>query len=189
ALATRLGSCSESTAACGTATIQALGRLLFRRPLDQRESDAMLALYNAGLAEQLDYAGAMRWTLHAMIQAPEFLFRMDKETGTEGPRDLDGYELATELASFLWTSVPDDALLTAASDNSLLQPATLDAQVTRMLADPKAQRLTEAFGTDFSRARFASFDGATEADRTALNESVIATFQDHFWTQKGSVSA
>jgi hypothetical protein len=190
ALATRLGTCTDATPACGTATIQALGRLLFRKPLDQRQSDAMLAIYSAGLAEGLDYAQAMMWTVHTMLQAPEFLFRMENETAeVEGPRDLDGYELATRLASFLWVSVPDDALLNAASDGSLVTPAGLDSQVARMLADPKAQRFTEAFGVDFSRARFASFDGSTDADRTALNESIVATFQDHLWTQHGSVAA
>jgi hypothetical protein len=125
-----------------------------------------------------------------LLQAPQFLFRMDRETvGTPGqPRDLDSYELAARLASFLWVSVPDDALLAVAADKSLLQPSVRDAQVARMLADPKAQRFTAAFAADFSRARFASFEGATDADRAALNESVIATFQDHFWTQRGSVA-
>ena len=104
------------------------------------------------------------------------------------PRDLDGYELAALLSSFLWVSVPDEALLAAAGDGSLLSPRILDAQVKRMLADPKARRLTEVFAADFSRARFASFEGATDADRAALNESVIATFQDHFWTRRGSIA-
>jgi hypothetical protein len=126
----------------------------------------------------------------ALLQAPPFLFRMERETsGVAGePRDLDAYELAARLASFLWVSVPDDALLAVAADQSLLMPAVRDAQLLRMLADPKAQRFTEAFAIDFSRARFAAFDGATDADRAALSESVIATFQDHFWTQRGSVA-
>src|SRR6185369_4485926 len=75
ALAQRLGTCTQATAACGTATIQALGRLLFRRPLEQRQVDAILSVFNAALAEQLDYAHAMLWTTHAMLQMPEFLFR------------------------------------------------------------------------------------------------------------------
>jgi len=190
ALAKRLGTCTDATTACGTATIQGLGRLLFRKPLEQRHVDAILAVYSAGLGEKLDFAHAMLWTLHAMLQMPEFLFRMENETAsTPAQRDLDGYELATRLASFLWLSVPDQSLLTAAGDGSLVTADVLDAQIQRMLADPKAQRFTEAFGTDFSRARFASFDGATDADRAALNESMVATFQDHFWTQHGSVAA
>ncbi len=190
ALAASLGTCTEPTAACGTAFIQEVGRKLFRRPLDQREVDAMLSVYNAAIGEALDYAEAARWTLVALLQTPQFLFRMEDEiAGTPGePRELDGYELATRLASFLWVSVPDDALLAAAADQSLLEPDGLEAQVQRMLADPKAQRFTETFAIDFSRARFASFDGSTDADRAALNESVVATFQDHFWTQQGSLA-
>ena len=190
ALATRLGSCVDSTAACGTAVIQAIGRRLYRRPLDQREVDAMLVVYNAALAEQLDFVEATRWTLLALLQSPPFLFRMDSElTGVPGqPRTLDGYELAAQLASFLWISVPDEALLQAAADQSLARPEVLDSQLKRMLADPKAQRFTEVFASDFSRARLASFEGATDADRAALHESVVATFQDHFWTQQRSVA-
>ncbi len=190
ALAARLGACTEPTAACGTAVVQAVGRMLYRRPLEPREVDAMLTIYNAALAEQLGFADATRWTVMALLQAPQFLFRMDRETtGTPGqPRDLDSYELAARLASFLWVSVPDDALLAVAADQSLLTPAVRDAQIARMLADPKAQRFTAAFAADFSRARFSAFEGATDADRAALNESVIATFQDHFWTQRGSVA-
>jgi hypothetical protein len=190
ALVDGLSTCTEPTVACGTAVVQALGRKLYRRPLDPRETDAMLAVYTAGLAEQLDFAEAIRWTLVALLQAPPFLFRMESEkAGVPGePRDLGGYELAARLASFLWVSVPDDALLAAAADDGLLQPAVREAQLSRMLADPKAQRFTEVFASDFSRARFAAFEGATDADRVALSESVIATFQDHFWTQRGSVA-
>jgi len=190
ALSASLGSCTEPTAACGTEFIQAIGRKLFRRPLDQREVDAMLAVYNTAVGEELDHAAAARWTLVALLQTPQFLFRMERELSgvPDQPRELDGYELGARLAAFLWVSVPDEALLAAAADQSLLQPATLDGQVQRMLADPKAQRFTETFAIDFSRARLASFEGSTDADRAALNESVVATFQDHFWTQQGSLA-
>ncbi|HEY6722945.1 MAG TPA: DUF1592 domain-containing protein [Polyangiaceae bacterium] len=190
ALATGLGVCTEVTTACGTAFIEQIGRKLFRRPLDQRELNAMLSVYETAITEELDFASAARWTLVALLQAPQFLFRMERETeGVPGQlRDLDGYELAARLASFLWVSVPDEALLAAAADGSLVQQEVLAGQVQRMLADSKAQRFTETFAIDFSRARLASFEGSTDADRAALNESVIATFQDHFWTQQGSLA-
>jgi hypothetical protein len=189
-LSTRLGACTQTTVECGTAMISALGRLLYRRPLAQREVEAMLGVFNAALIEKLDYAGAMRWTIRALIQTPQFLFRTEDEvSGTAGQaRDLTGYELAARLASFLWVSVPDAALLASAADGSLNKPDVLQTEVARMLADPKAQRLTRTFMADFSRARFASFEGATDEDRFALNESVVETFQDHLWTQRGSVA-
>ena len=190
ALAVGLGVCTETAAACGTAFVEQVGKKLFRRPLEQREIDSMVTVYDTALAEGLDFASAARWTLVALLQAPQFLFRMERETAgvPEQPRDLDGYELASRLAAFLWVSVPDDALLAAAADQSLVRPEVLEAQLQRMLADAKAQRFTETFAVDFSRARLASFDGSTDADRAALNESVIATFQDHFWNQQGSLA-
>ena len=147
ALSTRLGTCTKATADCGAAFVRAVGRRLFRRPLEQRETDAMLVVYNAALGEKLAFAEAARWALRALLQAPQFLFRMDKETSgvVNQPRDLDGYELAALLSSFLWVSVPDEELLTTAGDGSLVTPEILDAQVKRMLADPKARRLTEVF--------------------------------------------
>ena len=190
ALSAGLGFCTDATASCGTAFVEAVGQRLYRRPLEPRESAVMLGVYNAALAEQLGFADAARWALRVLLQAPPFLFRLENETSgqPDQPRALEGYELATRLASFLWVSVPDQQLLATAADGSLVRPEVLDAQVSRMLADPKAKRLTEVFAADFSRARFASFEGSTDADRAALNESVIATFQDHFWTRGGSVA-
>ena len=89
ALSTRLGTCTKDTADCGAAFVRAVGRRLFRRPLDQRETDAMLVVYNAALGEKLAFAEAARWALRALLQAPQFLFRMDKETsgvGESAPR-------------------------------------------------------------------------------------------------------
>src|SRR5690606_14827319 len=81
-----------------------------------------------------------------------------------------------------------EALLTAAETGALTQPDGLQTQVDRMLADAKAQRLTETFVRDFSRAELASFEGATDELRAALAESVIATFQHHLWEAGGSVA-
>ena len=184
------GACGEAGDECGAEFIRAIGRRLYRRPLDQREVDAMLVVYQAARAEQLDHEHAARWTLKALLQAPPFLFKaVDETSGAPGqPRDLSGYELAARLAAFIWVSVPDEPLLSAAGDGSLLQPQGLQDQVSRMLADEKARRFTEVFAVDFSRARFASYEGSTDADRAALNESIVATFQDHFWTQQGSLA-
>jgi hypothetical protein len=190
ALHQQMGICQAVGDACGQAFVQTVGRRLYRRPLDQREQTALLAVYQAGVTEGLDHLAAARWTLTALLQTPQFLFRTENELqGTPlEARDLNGYELAARLAAFLWVSVPDEALLALAADDSLVQSEVLQTQVTRMLADPKARRLTEVFAMDFSRARFSAYEGATDADREALNESIIATFQDHFWEQGGGIS-
>lgn len=190
ALHSQMGICRDAGDSCGRAFIQAVGRRLYRRPLEERETDTMLSVYSMGLTEGLDHTESARFTLTALLQAPQFLFRMDNEReGTPGqPRNLNGYEIAAKLASFLWVSVPDEALLDAAEDGSLVETETLLGQVTRMLEDPKARRFTEVFAIDFSRARFSAYEGATDEDRAALNESIVATFQDHFWEQGGGIS-
>src|SRR5690606_28082131 len=145
ALVGREGTCNEATSRCGSAIIEALGRRLYRRPLEAREVETILTIYDDALAENLDHVEATRWAIMGLLQTPQFLFRMADETsGVPGEaRELGSYELAAQLASFLWVSVPDDALLSAAASNLLLEPTVLEQEVERMLADPKAQRLTE----------------------------------------------
>lgn len=190
AVHSQMGICEDAGETCGRAFIQTVGGRLYRRPLDAREQDAILTVYSDAVAEGLTHTEAARWSLTALLQTPQFLFRMDDElTGTPGEmRDLSGHELAARLAAFLWISVPDEELSNAALDNSLVQTEVLEAQVARMLADPKARRFTEVFAIDFSRARFSSYEGATDEDRAALSESIIATFQDHFWDQGGGIT-
>ncbi len=183
-------SCTRATAECGQSAIASLGRRLFRRALDDRELTVFTSLFSLALDEGEDFNGALAVTLQALLQAPQFLFRMENELeGTSGTdRLLSDGELAVRLAAFLWVSVPDDDLLTAAEAGTLSDSTVLSAQVTRMLADPKAQRFTEAFISDFSRAKLASFTGATDDDRAALSDSVTATFQHHFWQAHRSVA-
>lgn len=188
-LAGRFGSCNQPTAACGESLVTALTKRLFRRPATEREQGVYSTLFSKALDEGADFEEAARWTLTALLQAPPFLFRLENElageAGTE--RELDGYELAARLAAFLWVSAPDDALLESAEAGRLTNTTGLEAEVSRMLQDPKAKRFTEAFIADFSRARLASFDGVTDEQRNALDESVTATFQHHFWEAGRSV--
>lgn len=188
-LAGRYGSCTQATAACGESFVAALTKRLFRRPATEREQGVYTALFSTAVDEGSDFDEAARWTLSALLQAPPFLFRLENElegnTGSE--RDLNGYELAARLAAFLWVSAPDDALLESAEAGRLADPTGLGSEVSRMLQDPKTKRFTEAFIADFSRARLASFDGVTDEQRSALDESVTATFQHHFWEAGRSV--
>jgi hypothetical protein len=190
ALVMQYSACTEPLDSCGAVMIRGLGQRFFRRPLDEREVGVFSVLQLAAAEAGSDFAGSMRAVVHAMLQSPQFLFRLqDETTGTAGQdRPLSGVEVGARLASFLWVSVPDSALLDAAAAGGLADPVQLQAQVTRMLADPKAQRFTETFITDFSRARLAAFEGVTEADRVALHDSVVATFQYHLWEAGSSIA-
>jgi hypothetical protein len=180
------GACTRATLDCVQPILAGVGERLFRRPLDERETALYEGVAQTALTEDESFEATVRWTLVALLQAPSFVFQMTKETvGTAGAiGSLDAYELGARLASFIWSSVPDAPLLEAAADGSLLEPAALQAQVTRMLADPKAQRMTENFIRDYSRAERASFLDATDADRAALRESIVATFQYLMWDAK-----
>ncbi|MFO0593717.1 MAG: DUF1592 domain-containing protein [Myxococcaceae bacterium] len=144
------------TAACGgtlpastDALIQALGRRAFRRALTGDELAAYRTLFAQAptlypsLTAQL---GGARVVLEALLQSPYFLYRLElSTTETSGVVPLSADELATRLSYALWESMPDEALLTAAADGSLLTVDGYTAQVTRLLADPRARDANQRF--------------------------------------------
>jgi Protein of unknown function (DUF1592)/Protein of unknown function (DUF1588)/Protein of unknown function (DUF1585) len=87
-----------------------------------------------------------------VLVSPQFLFRIEREPATAVVRVSD-LELASRLSFFLWSSVPDDELITAASQGKLKDPAGLERQVRRMLADPRAQALTANFAGQWLNLR------------------------------------
>jgi hypothetical protein len=180
------GTCAQATLECVQPLLSSIGERLFRRPLDERELTTYSAVSQAAIDAEEPFDQVVRWTLTALLQAPAFVFHLQNETeGTAGtPRELTSYEIAARLASFIWSSVPDAALLDAAENGSLGDPSVFDEQIQRMLGDAKAQRMTEAFIRDYSRAERASFLDATDADRQALRESIVATFQYLTWEAK-----
>lgn len=185
------GGCDEATLACVRPVLAGVGERLFRRPLDERELANYETVIDAAVEAGEDSDAVVRWILIALLQSPAFVFHLTNETngqvGTTGT--LDDFEMGARLAAFIWSSVPDRALLDAAAAGGLSQPAGLKAQVERMLADPKARRLTENFIRDYSRAERASFLGATDEDRNALRESIVATFQNLAWDDKQPLHA
>jgi Protein of unknown function (DUF1587)./Protein of unknown function (DUF1592)./Protein of unknown function (DUF1588)./Protein of unknown function (DUF1585)./Protein of unknown function (DUF1595). len=125
---------------------EVLGKFLpraFRRPLETGEIDR----YAAIVAKQMEAGNAFRESLRtsllAILCSPNFLYlREDVRPGGERINDA---EFASRLSYFLWSSMPDDELFRIASENKLRDPATLRAQVERMLDDPKADSLTKNF--------------------------------------------
>lgn len=193
ALDARSGDCSDDDA-CALAFVSGLGKRLFRRPLSQRESAAFLALHAAVLAEDPSIERARRSVVEAMLQSPAFVFRLERElSGSAGEkRYLDGYELASRLAFFLWDSAPDDDLLALADTEGFNGTASalpvLRQRVERMLQDPRARRLTREFVRDFAGTDHARFVGITPALRTSLFESMVATVDQQLWQEQGTLA-
>ena len=144
-----LGSCTGTADACITSFIRRSGRLIMRQPL----SDAEVNVYRAA-AGNTNTPMAVAKVLATMIASPKFYFVTEKgqapATGV-ACTPLTAHEQATRLSLHLWDSVPDAALNAAADDGSLLQSPVYAAQVTRLLADARADRAMRKFFAQWFR--------------------------------------
>jgi hypothetical protein len=137
--------------ACFKQTVSALGRRAFRRPLEASEVDAYLPLLELaaapGAGVSTDFYTAVALFLRAVLQDPEFLYRIEVGSATkdEGVVALDGYEIATRLSYLLWGSTPDEELLTAASRDELSEAGARREQAMRLMADARARAQLERF--------------------------------------------
>ena len=138
----------ESGEACASNIIRRFAGRAFRRPATGLEVGKLLALYRQARAQGDSFSEACRFALTAVLVSPQFVYRieLDPIAKPQTPHAIDDYELATRLSYFLWSSMPDDELFQLASEHKLHQPAVLDSQVKRMLADPRSQ----AFITNFA---------------------------------------
>jgi hypothetical protein len=132
---------------CARRIVASLGRRAFRRPLAAVETESLLSAYRSARASGTFETG-VEAVLRRILASPSFVFRPEEEpaglaAGAAFP--VSGYELASRLSFFLWSSIPDDELLRAGGAGTLRQPAAVARQVRRMLADPKARALTDNF--------------------------------------------
>ena len=123
----------------------------FRRPVSEETQKHFVAKLLAKLDEKYTFFDAMMYGYKLILSSPDFLFLMDSPASSANangdllsPR-LDEYSLAERLSYFLWSTMPDDEMLALAKQRELSKPATLRAQVERMLKSPRAQRFTENF--------------------------------------------
>ncbi|HYF01464.1 MAG TPA: DUF1592 domain-containing protein [Planctomycetota bacterium] len=134
----RIFAADGETEAAARTILAGFATRAFRRPAAKDEVDRLVALYAAARKEGRSHAQAVRRGLWAVLVSPQFLFRVERE-GTE----VDGWALASRLSYFLWSTMPDEALL--AAQGRLRDPAVLRAQLKRMLADPRSASLVENF--------------------------------------------
>ena len=151
-------------APCARQILSALARRAYRRPVTGRDLAPLVAFYEEGRRAGGFEAGVER-ALRALLVSPDFLFRVvsdppGAEPGT--PYRLSGLELASRISFFLWSSLPDDELLEVAEAGGLEDPAILEAQVRRMLADPRSEALARNFAGQWLRLR--NISGALPSD-------------------------
>src|SRR5690606_24134410 len=158
---------SAEESACARQIIGTLAQRAFRRPVTAAQLQPLLAFYESG-RKTGGFETGVRDALTAILASPYFLYRVEGGQN-EGAYTLNDIELASRLSFFIWSSIPDDELLATAMRGELGKPAVLDAQVRRMLADPKGASLARDFG--FQWLGMAKLDAISPDTRLFANAS------------------
>jgi hypothetical protein len=168
------GSCSPQDAACAVSLYEAFAERAFRRPL-QEDERAWLADSWAALPPAASLALRLEAIAELILQAPQFLYLYTEGTPAGASSVLSGHERAQRLSYFLWDSLPDAALLAAASNGELETSAGMRAQAERMLADERAKPVLRSF-----LAEWLELDGATilpSLEETPKNAQLFPEFE------------
>ncbi len=142
------------TPSCERQILSNLASLAYRRPASSQEIDELVTIASGARKRGGSFEEGLSLAIATMLASPSFLFRIDRERpSAEAARSTSQYELASRLSYFLWSSMPDEELLRAAERGTLRRPEVLDAQVRRMLADPKAEALVKNFAGQWLEIR------------------------------------
>ena len=138
-------------AACAKTIVSSLARRAYRRNVTSDEVDDLLTFYKEERAAGGGFEAGIELAVRALVVKPQFLFRIERapNAGRSGVYRISDVELASRLSFFLWSSIPDDALLDAAIRGRLKDPMILRDQVRRMLADPRSDALVKSFANQW----------------------------------------
>ena len=140
---------------CARRILARLMRRAYRRPVTDADLERLFQIYREAQAEDGFEAG-VEMALSAILVSPEFLFRIEQDPAGVLPHSayrISSLELASRLSFFLWSSIPDDALLEVAIRGELEEPAVLEQQVRRMLADSRSRALVDNFASQWLHLR------------------------------------
>ncbi len=135
--------------------LASLMRRAYRRPVTEVDLQGPVALYRHARADG-DFEAGIEMALSAVLVSPQFLFRVEQDPAGVAPNTayrISDLELASRLSFFLWSSIPDDELLNVAVAGTLHQPAVLERQVRRMLADARSRSLVSNFASQWLHLR------------------------------------
>ena len=142
-------------AACADEILAVLARRAFRRPATGDDLDVLRYFYGEGRRAG-GFEGGIQRAIESLLVDPEFLFRIERDPEDAAPGSpyrLSDVELASRLSFFLWSSIPDDELLAVAEAGRLRDPAVLERQVQRMLADERSRVLVDSFTAQWLHLR------------------------------------
>jgi len=132
---------------CAKEILSALTRRAYRRPSNAQDLEALIGFYEEGRRSGT-FEDGVELALRRLLASPQFLVRAEKEpasVATGKTHRITDLELASRLSFYLWSSIPDDQLISLASQGKLSNPTVLEQQVKRMLADPRSDALIENF--------------------------------------------
>ena len=163
--------------ACAKTILTTLARRAYRRPVTAKDVDSLLVSYRQGKTEG-GFEVGIEAALRRLLVSPNFLLRIERDPESlAAPATrasavpaaslvksaapvvapvnyrISDLELASRLSFFLWSSIPDDALLAVAAEGKLRDPKVLEQQVRRMLADPKSEALVQNFAGQWLELR------------------------------------
>jgi hypothetical protein len=137
----------EDELACAKKILSTLARRAYRSPLSDSDLETLIGFYRSGRRDASFDAGIQEALARVLID-PRFVFRFERQPATVAAAAvyrISDLELASRLSFFLWSSIPDDELLNLAIQNKLHEPAVLERQTRRMLADPRSEMLATNF--------------------------------------------
>lgn len=181
--------CTDDTPACASRILSSFARRAWRRPVTQEEVARLTRFYSRAREAGDRFDASISLALKAALVSPNFLYRIEHHPKATDPTvsvRISDVELASRLSYFLWTSMPDEELLSLAERNELRKPGVLDAQVARMRADERAAAFAENFAGQWLEVRnvdslrpdpkvFPTFDRAL---REAMYKETILFFNE-----------
>jgi hypothetical protein len=164
---------SKDEVPCAKRILGTLARRAYRRPVTDSDMETLLSFYQAG-KNQGNFESGIENALRLILASPKFLFRSEPDPARMAAGSVyhvSDLDLASRLSFFLWSSIPDDELLNVAAQGKLKDPAVLDREVRRMLADPKAEALVNNFAEQWLFLR--------NVQSVAPDEATFPNFDDN----------
>lgn len=165
---------------CAKQIVSTLARHAFRRPVTEQDTEMLMSFYQLGRNDGGDFKHGIEMALRRILVDPEFYFRKEPvpENVQPGqPYRISDLALASRLSFFLWSSIPDDELINLAAQNKLHQPAVLDREVKRMLADRKAEALVDNWAAQWLGSRALKTQVPTTADFPDFDDNLRNAMQ------------
>jgi len=182
----RIFMCRPASAAqdapCARTIIARLATRAYRGDVSADQLRVLVGFYEQARAKGESFEAGVELAIRRLLVSPEFLYRIEADpaastAATSSSYRLSAFELASRLSFFLWSSIPDEALLEAASRGALDTRSGVDAQVRRMLADPRAEALTQSFGAQWLHLRNLPSSRPGETYALAFDETLRRSMQ------------